>query len=114
MHFIFGITHYVFFVGGNGTGKTNNLHLFNLLAYRNVLSSAANMYQLLGSGKHGVVTMCKDEADDIDGDREKMKIYKDGVTTNIPVLRTDISFGRRQFMYNTFCFKACAAEKLLG
>jgi hypothetical protein len=110
-----GMTHYDFFVGGNGTGKTNNLHILNLLAYRNVLSSdmtAANMYQLLGNGKHGIVTMCEDEADDIDEDREKMKIYKDGVTTSIPVLRTDISFGRKQFKYNTFCFKACAAERL--
>jgi hypothetical protein len=26
--------------------------------------------------------------------------------------RTDISFGRKQFRYNTFCFKACGAEKL--
>jgi hypothetical protein len=110
-----GITHYDFFVGGNGTGKTNNLYMFNLLAYRNVLSSdmtAANMYQLLGNSKLGVVTMSEDEADDIDKDREKMKIYKDGVTTSIPVLRTDISFGRKQFKFNTFCFKAFAAERL--
>jgi hypothetical protein len=57
--------------------------------------TAANMYQLLGNGKHGVVTMCEDEADDIDEDKEKMKIYKDGVTTSIPVLRTDVSFGRK-------------------
>ena len=28
---ILGTTHYDFFVGDNGTGKTNNLHLFNLL-----------------------------------------------------------------------------------
>jgi hypothetical protein len=57
---ILGTTHYDFFVGDNGTGKTNNLHLFNLLAYRNVLSSemtAPNIYQLLGNDKHGVVTI---------------------------------------------------------
>jgi hypothetical protein len=30
----------------------------------------------------------------------------------IPVLRTDTSFGRKQFKFNTSCFKACAAEKL--
>ena len=110
-----GMTHYDFFVGGNGTGKSNNLHMFNLLAYRNVLSSdmtAPNMYQLLGSDKHGVVTMCEDEADNIDEDREKMRIYKDGFTTSIPVLRTDTSFGRKQYKFNTFCFKACAAEHL--
>jgi recombinational DNA repair ATPase RecF len=49
---ILGTTHYDFFVGDNGTGKTNNLRLFNLLAYRNVLSSemtAPNIYQLLGN-----------------------------------------------------------------
>ena len=112
---ILGTTHYDFFVGDNGTGKTNNLHLFNLLAYRNVLSSemtAPNIYQLLGNDKDGVVTICEDEADDIDEDRAKMKIYKDGATTNVHVFRTDISFGRKQLRYKTFCFKAFAAEEL--
>src|SRR6266487_846317 len=56
--------------------------------------------------------MCEDEADNIDEDREKMRIYKDGFTTSIPVLRTDTSFGRKQYKFNTFCFKACAAEHL--
>ena len=112
---ILGTTHYDFFVGDNGTGKTNNLHLFNLLAYRNVLSSemtAPNIYQLLGNDKDGVVTICEDEADGIDEDRAKMKIYKDGATTNVHVFRTDISFGRKQLRYKTFCFKAFAAEEL--
>jgi hypothetical protein len=110
-----GTTHYDFFVGDNGTGKTNNLHLFNLLAYRNVLSSemtAPNIYQLLGNDKHGVVTICEDEADGIDEYRPKMKIYKDGATTSVHVFRTDISFGRKQLRYKTFCFKAYAAEEL--
>ena len=112
---ILGTTHYDFFVGDNGTGKTNNLHLFNFLAYRNVLSSemtAPNIYQLLGNDKDGVVTICEDEADGIDEDRAKMKIYKDGATTNVHVFRTDISFGRKQLRYKTFCFKAFAAEEL--
>lgn len=110
-----GTTHYDFFVGDNGTGKSNNLHMFNLLAYRNVLSSdmtAPNIYQLLGNDKHGVVTICEDEADSIDEDRAKMGIYKDGATTNVHVFRTDISFGRKQLRYKTFCFKAYAAEEL--
>ena len=112
---ILGTTHYDFFVGDNGTGKTNNLHLLNLLAYRNVLSSemtAPNIYQLLGNDKDGVVTLCEDEADGIDEDRAKMKIYKDGATTGVHVFRTDISFGRKQSRYKTFCFKAFAAEEL--
>ncbi|MGH9951425.1 MAG: hypothetical protein ACRD5J_07365, partial [Nitrososphaeraceae archaeon] len=110
-----GTTHYDFFVGDNGTGKSNNLHMFNVLAYRNVLSSdmtAPNIYQLLGNDKHGVVTICEDEADSIDEDRTKMGIYKDGATTNVHVFRTDISFGRKQLRYKTFCFKAYAAEEL--
>ena len=110
-----GTTHYDFFIGDNGTGKSNNLYMFNLLAYRNVLSSdmtAPNMYQLLGNEKHGAVTRWEDEANNIDEDWAKMNIYNDGFSTNIPVLRTDISFGRKQLKYNTFGFKSCAAEKL--
>jgi hypothetical protein len=110
-----GTTHYDFFVGDNGTGKSNNLHMFNVLAYRNVLSSdmtAPNIYQLLGNDKHGVVTICEDEADSIDEDRTKMGIYKDGATTSVHVFRMDISFGRKQLRYKTFCFKAYAAEEL--
>jgi hypothetical protein len=110
-----GTTHYDFFVGDNGTGKSNNLHMLNVLAYRNVLSSdmtAPNIYQLLGNDKYGVVTICEDEADSIDEDRAKMGIYKDGATTNVHVFRTDISFGRKQLRYKTFCFKAYAAEEL--
>jgi hypothetical protein len=77
---ILGTTHYDFFVGDNGTGKTNNLHLFNLLAYRNVLSSemtAPNIYQLLGNDKHGVVTICEDEADGIDDKHGVVTICED-------------------------------------
>lgn len=112
---LLGTTHYDFFVGDNGTGKSNNLHMLNVLAYRNVLSSdmtAPNIYQLLGNDKHGVVTICEDVADSIDEDRTKMGIYKDGATTNVHVFRTDISFGRKQFRFKTFCFKAFAAEEL--
>jgi hypothetical protein len=74
--------------------------------------TAPNIYQLLGNDKDGVVTICEDEADGIDEDRAKMKIYKDGATTNVHVFRTDISFGRKQLRYKTFCFKAFAAEEL--
>ena len=110
-----GLTHYLFFVGGNTSGKSNNLTVFHFLAYRNMTSSdmtAANIYQFLGSREEGVGTICEDEADDIDEDLDKMRIYKNGYTTGRPVLRTDTSYGRKQFKFNTFCFKAFAAEKL--
>jgi hypothetical protein len=110
-----GLTHYLFFVGGNNSGKSNNLTVFHFLAYRNVTSSDmtyANIYQFLGSTDEGIGTICEDEADNIDLERDKMCIYKNGYTTGRPILRTDTSFGRKQLKLNTFCFKAFAAERL--
>ena len=74
--------------------------------------TSANIYQFLGSREEGIGTICEDEADNIDEDREKMKINKNGYTTGHPVHRTDTSFGRKQLKFNTFCFKAFAAERL--
>ena len=110
-----GLTHYLFFVGGNGSGKSNNLTVLHIVAYRNMMSSgmtAANIYQFLGSREEGIGTICEDEADNIDEDREKMKVDKNGYTTGFPYHRTDTSSGRQQLKFNTFCFKAFAAEKL--
>ena len=117
---IIGLTHYLFFVGNNGSGKSNNLKVFNLLAYRNMLSTditPANIYQFLGSQDEGIGTICEDEADGIDEDRVKMSIYKNGYTTGFPVFRllelnNGNGSGRKQTRLNTFCFKAFAAERL--
>jgi hypothetical protein len=110
-----GVTHYLFFIGGNNSGKSNNLTVLHFLAYRNMLSSgmtAANVYTYLGSGEEGLGTICEDEADNIDEDRDKMKVYKNEYTTGRPYHRTDTSIGRQQNKFNTFCFKAFAAERL--
>lgn len=109
-----GLTHYLFFVGNNSSGKSNNLTLLHFLAYRNFTSTdmtAANIYQFLGSEEEGQGTLCEDEADRIDEDRQKMAIYKNGYITGFPVARTDTSFGRKQIKLNTFCWKAFAAER---
>jgi predicted ATPase len=58
-----GLTHYLFFVGGNNSGKSNNLTVLSFLAYRNMTSSdmtSANIYQFLGSGEEGIGTICED------------------------------------------------------
>jgi hypothetical protein len=110
-----GLTHYLFFVGGNTSGKSNNLTVLHFLIYRNMMSSgmtAANVYTYLGSGEEGIGTICEDEADNIDQDFDKMRVYKNGYTTGIPYHRTDTTVGRQQLKFNTFCFKAFAAEKL--
>lgn len=109
-----GLTHYLFFVGNNASGKSNNLRIFQQLGYRNMTSTditAANIYQFLGSEQEGIGTICEDEADNIDEDRDKMRIYKNGYTTGYPILRTDTNYGRKQYRFYTFCFKAFAAEK---
>lgn len=74
--------------------------------------TSANIYQFLGSREEAIGTICEDEADDIDEDKDKMRIYKNGYTTGRPILRTDTSFGRKQYKFNTFCFKAFASEML--
>jgi hypothetical protein len=110
-----GLTHYLFFIGDNSSGKSNNLTVLHYIAYRNMMSSgmtAANVYQFLGSGEEGIGTICEDEADNIDEDRDKMKVHKNGYTTGKYYHRTDTSVGRQQLKFNTFCFKAFAAEKL--
>lgn len=110
-----GLTHYLFFVGNPASGKSNNLTVFQYLAYRNMTSSDmshSNIYQFLGSADEGVGTLCEDEADDIDEYPDKMRVYKNGYTTGRPILKTDTTYGRRQFRFFTFCFKAFAAERL--
>src|SRR5690242_10614293 len=111
-----GLTHYLFFVGDNDSGKSNNLNVIHFVGFRNMLSSdmtAANIFSFLGTEYEGIGTICEDEADDIDQDHEKMKIYKNGYTMGIKIHRLDLpkKGGRKQDSYNTFCFKAFAAEK---
>jgi len=109
-----GMTHYLFFVGNNGSGKSNNLLVLKFLAYRNFTSTdmtAANIYQFLGDQEEGQGTLCEDEADRIDEDKQKMAIYKNGYITGFPVARTDTSNGRKQLKLNTFGLKAFAAER---
>jgi hypothetical protein len=111
-----GLTHYLYFVGGNDSGKSNNLLVLKHLAYRNFTSTGmtvANVYQFLGSDEEGQGTLCYDEADRIDEDRPMMGVLKNGNIQGCPVARIDTSFGRKQMKFNTYCWKAFAAERFL-
>ncbi|MGH9982634.1 MAG: hypothetical protein ACRD8W_01610, partial [Nitrososphaeraceae archaeon] len=112
---VIGMTHYLFFVGDNDSGKSNNLVVLHFLAYRNMMSvgmSVANIYQFLGGRDEGVGTVCEDEADNVEDDHDKMQIAKSGYTKGYPVTKIVITpYGRIQIKYNSFCFKAYAAEK---
>ena len=75
--------------------------------------TSANIYQFLGSRDEGIGTICEDEADNIDEDKEKMKIYKMGILKASLVFRMlDSNDGKKQTRLNTFCFKAFAAEQI--
>ena len=46
-----GLTHYLFFIGDNASGKSNNLRVLNTLAYRNFISwpsSSSRCLRFLG------------------------------------------------------------------
>ena len=111
-----GTTHYLFFVADNDAGKSNNLKLFNILGYRNLMNTSmthANVYNFLGSKEEGVGTICIDEADNIDQYPEIMAILKSGYTKGFPVVRMiDTPHGRKQVRFNTYSFKALAGERL--
>jgi hypothetical protein len=110
-----GLTHYLFFVGDNTSGKSNHLTVIHILAYRNLMSSdltPANVYQFFGGQEEGQGTLCIDEADHIDTNIDLMGILKNGYTTGFPVVRVDTSQGRKQDRFFTFGFKAFAAERL--
>jgi hypothetical protein len=111
---ILGTTHYLFFIADNDAGKSNNLKLLNILAYRNLMNTSmthANIYNFLGPKEEGVGTICIDEADSIDQYPEIMAILKSGYTKGFPVVRI-LDSPRRQVKFNTYCFKALAGERL--
>jgi hypothetical protein len=114
---LLGLIHYLFFVGNNNSGKSNNLYLLHFLAYRNIMSTdmtSANIFRSLGSLDEGQVTICEDELDDLEDDRDKKRIYVNGYCTGVPVFRTEEGHNRsrKPTKYFTYCFKAFAAERL--
>jgi len=113
---ILGMTHYLFFVGSPDSGKSNKLCLFNVLAYRNFMSTdmtASNIYRHLGSVQEGQGTICEDEADNLDEDNQRMKIYKNGYTKGFRVPRNDRenTGSMLENGFFTYGWKAFAAER---
>jgi hypothetical protein len=110
-----GQTHFLNLTGDNGTGKSNILTLLAYTGYRPLHGTslnAANIYSALGSIEEGQCIILEDEADGIEDDREKMKIYKVGYTKGAKVSRivSSSSKGRVMENYCAFGFKAFAAE----
>ncbi len=110
-------TPYPYFVGDTESGKSTVLHLMKRLAYRPMLSESlphADVYNFLGTHEEASGIILEDEAQDLDKEKEKLKIYKGGYVkgSRIPRIKENPSGGSRQMYYYGYCFKAFAGEKL--
>lgn len=108
--------HYPFFVGDNESGKSSVLHLGRWLNYRCLLSEDlpnADIYNFLGTEEEGTGTICEDEAQDIESNKEKIRTYKSSYSSGATKPRV-ITFSNKKFQvfYKTFCAKWFAGEKL--
>lgn len=109
-------THFLFFVGDRGSGKTNVTQIPGELGYRCMMAgqvSHANIYNFLGTDEEGCGCLCEDEAQDIGNDKEKMRIYKVSYAKGRKIPKVDMS-GRTkvQIYYNTFCMIFFSGEGL--
>ena len=102
-------------VGDNESGKSVALSLLNWLCYRPMLgvlfpqptSTATSMILM-----HPVRSL-EDEAQGMQKDSDKSKIYKAGYKKGAVVPRTVMMQNKRFIKYfRVFCLKACAAEEM--
>jgi len=102
-------------VGDNGSGKNSALLVFKYLGYRVfyvVSASAPNYFTFLGDIEEGQGSIAEDEAEGIGYDIEKQKVIKTGYCPGATVPKVDLSFGRTQGDWLTYCHKWFAMEEL--
>jgi len=106
---------YIFVYGDNESGKSTVLQLLKFLCYRpmyGVTVPAADIYGYL-EDVDAIGCVLEDEIQGIDKDTDKIKIYKAGYKEGAVVPRMFITQHDRIIKYyNTFCFKACASERI--
>ena len=111
----FPTLHYNIFVGDNGSGKNSALLVYRHLGYRVfyvVSASAPNYFTFLGEVEECQGTIAEDEAEDVGYDKEKQKILKTGSASGGSVPKVDLTYGRTQGSYLTYCMKWLAMEEL--
>ncbi len=105
--------HYLFIVGGNGTGKSAFGDTFECLGYRvvNITNATeAFWYRVLGSVEYGQVTIVAEEIDRLDENSQIMNMLKTGYQPNAKVPRMNIDNDKMDF-YFPFCVKILIAER---
>jgi hypothetical protein len=111
----FSTVHYNILVGDNGSGKNSALLVYKFLGYRVfyvVAASPSNYFTFLGDTEECQGTVAEDEADDIGYNDEKKKILKTGYTSGGSVPKVDLTYGRTQGLFSTYCMKWLAIEQL--
>jgi hypothetical protein len=108
-------TPYLFLYGDTESGKSTVLSLFHYLCFRplyGVTLPVADIYGYLEDAEEPG-TILEDEAQGLDRDLDKSKIFKAGYKKGARVARTLLlTHGRKIVYYNAFCFKAVASEKI--
>lgn len=110
----FPTTHYLFFVGDIGVGKSAFGLLFEWLAYRGVNMtdpSAPNIFRLLGKIQPAQCTLIMDEVEKIDTNQDMMNILKTGYTYNGKVPKINTNTYEQEF-FCTYSFKVFLSERL--
>jgi hypothetical protein len=76
-----------------------------------VSASAPNYFTFLGDKEECQGTIAEDEAEDIGYNKEKQKILKTSYASGGSVPKVDLTFGRKQESYLTYCMKWLAMEE---
>jgi hypothetical protein len=114
---LFATTHYADVTGNNETGKSTIGHVFQYTGYRVVKAtgiSAANYYRTLGTVEPGQCTIIEDEADYMEEDKDKIKIYKAGYEYDARIPKVNMNTKEQnQNWYYPYCYKMRIGEKAL-
>ena len=113
----FPLTHYLIFVGDNGSGKNSALLFFKSLGYRvfYILSaSASNYFTAMGNREEGQVCIAEDEVEDIadPSNKEKRNALKAGYCSGASVPKIELEGGRSQDNWLVYSHKWLALEEL--
>jgi hypothetical protein len=112
----FSTTHYNYFVGGNGSGKSSLADTFGAIGYRVVIMTdptAPNLFRLLGVVEPAQCTMILEEAERIDKSEDLMAVLKTGSSFNGRVPRINTNTNKQEFFFG-FCLKIIVSERSLN